>query len=143
MTPSELIQGVIVRVAIVGVPLSVMVLMSLFDIDVLEFEGWEIRVFSMFSIPGILHFAAYRLGWDHPAFLWVSVPALFVVALFQYDVVPGFPALGSISFMSLLGIVAIHYPFAIWLLAFYQKKAKEAEYKMAIIMDDLDEEGGE
>lgn len=137
MTQSELIQGVVVRVAIVGVPLTVMVMMSVFGMDVVTVQGLEFRGFSIFAIPAVLHFFAKYMRVDKPLFLWIAAPLLLGVAISQWDVVGDVPVIGSLSLLSLLGIVSIQYPLAVWLLSFYQKVAADTERSIEIKMEGL------
>ena len=142
MTTSELIQGVVARVLIVGTPLVVLVFMVFADVDIIDVRGWPVPVLSLFAIPGIMYFLADRFGFDHPAFQWVQLIALPAVAMTQWDRIPLPFTDDSVRALALLGVLAIQYRPALWLLRFYQEQQAKAEDRIKIKVDDILDRGG-
>ena len=136
MIVNELIQGVIVRVAIVMPVVVVVTAMMAVDADVIYLNGIPIPYLSLLAVGAILYGIA-ELGLDHPAFLWCLLLALLAVALLRLDET-SMPYTGiQIRWMAMLGIVALQQPFAVMVLAVYQRMAKQTNRRIEIEMDAL------
>jgi len=140
MTLLELIQGLMVRILIMGILVACFFAMAINDVDIvlLELSGATIELpwFSMLGAIALWYVTSHKLLLDYPPFQWLILIVGIVIALTQWDriSVPMFSADLEIRVMSLLGIVALQNPIAIWILKIYQRKAGKTDRTLKIRM---------
>lgn len=132
MSLTTLVQGVVVRSAIVLTPVTVMFFMSIFKIDSISGlpAGLEVSAFSMIGIVSVLYFQRKTLGIKSIVALLVSAVAMLAVAIMRIDYIPWLPYGLEISVLSMIGVVSIQYPFAILVLKYYQKIARQTKERI-------------
>lgn len=144
MTLNTMVRGIVVRVAIASVFIAALMWASYIGIDRIPVPelGGEVRIFSLFGILTVIRFFHLMTKGRSLALYALIGLALLPVMVFQMDRVPYLPEGMDISLLSLMGVVLIHYPFAIALLWFYQHQANRTRKRINQALADLKEGNG-